>query len=391
MLFTNRIIPAQEGSPAYFTRSQTNPHETSGLSARLSQFWGHGGDSATVGPIRTGCVTQGVNEEASAVDNSRLLKSDGTADASTPEFTRLADRAADGVSGVLHRAHLHHIRRAGRRIHPSNRSAHRVRHAHRRRLERAWRHGRAHRFFSAASWSADAAGLVLSDLIVTLLVPAGAALTVAVDDALFHRSGKRVHAAGWCHDGSAEGPKKVAWGNNWVIAGLVVDLPFMTRPVCLPVLFRLWKPKGVTKLVLARQLVDTLAERYPGRKIHVVADAAYATRELRSLPAQVTVTSRLRRNAALYDLAPPRTGKRGRPRLKGKRLGAPADLAAAASWRKVIVTRYGRDEQVWAVERRCLWYGALGCQQVRLVLVREAGRDHGYDLALATTDPDSPT
>ncbi|MGH8888070.1 MAG: transposase [Egibacteraceae bacterium] len=96
----------------------------------------------------------------------------------------------------------------------------------------------------------------------------------------------------------------------------------------------------MTKPVLARQLIDTLAERYPDRRIHVVADAAWATRELRHLPARVTVTSRLRRNAVLYDLAPPRTGQRGRPRLKGKRLGAPADLAAAASWHKVTVTRY---------------------------------------------------
>ncbi|MGH8900591.1 MAG: transposase [Egibacteraceae bacterium] len=215
-----------------------------------------------------------MNEEASAVDNSRLLKSDGTADASTPEFTRLADRAADGVSGCFTAPTF--ITFAALAVGFIRQTA-----AHTvcgmltgAGLERAWHHGRAHRFFSAARWSADAVGLVLSDLIVTLLVPAGVALTVAVDDTLFHRSGKRVHAAGWCHDGSAKGPKKVAWGNNWVIAGLVVDLPFMTRPVCLPVLFRLWKPKGVTKLALARQLIDTLAERYPDRKIHVVADAA---------------------------------------------------------------------------------------------------------------------
>jgi DDE superfamily endonuclease len=260
-------------------------------------------------------------------------------------------------------------------------------------LERVWHHSRAHRFFSDARWSADALGLVLADLIVAHLVPPGAALTVAIDDTLLRRSGKKVFAASWCHDGSAKGPRKVAWGNNWVIAGLVVTLPFTTRPVCLPVLLRLWRPKGVTKLVLARQLTDTLAGRYPDRSIHVVADAAYATSELRGLPARVTVTSRLRRNAVLSDLAPPRTGRPGRPRLKGKRLGAPADLAAEARWDKVTVTRYGRHEQVWVSERRCLWHGALGCQQVRVVLVREAGRDHergGYDLALVTTDLDSP-
>jgi hypothetical protein len=160
-------------------------------------------------------------------------------------------------------------------------------------------------FFSDARWSVDAVGLALADLIVCHLVPADAALTVAIDDTLFRRSGRKVHAASWCHDGSAKGPRKVAWGNNWVIAGLVVTLAFTTRPVCLPVLFRLWELKGVTKLVLARQLIDTLACRYPDRNIHVVVDAAYATRELRGLPARVSVTSRLRRNAVLYDLTPP--------------------------------------------------------------------------------------
>jgi DDE superfamily endonuclease len=260
-------------------------------------------------------------------------------------------------------------------------------------LERTWHHSRAHRFFSQAKWSADQVGLALADLIVAHLVPPDAPLLVAIDDTLLHRSGKKVHAASWCHDGSANGPRKVAWGNNWVIAGLVVTVAFMTRPVCLPVLFRLWKPKGATKLVLARQLIDTLADRYPDRNIHVVADAAYATRELRGLPARVTVTSRLRRNAVLYDLAPPRTGKRGRPRLKGKRLGSPSDLAANADWRKVRVTRYGREEQVWVAQRRCLWYGAFGGQPVRIVLVGEIGRKHergAYDLALVTTDPNSP-
>jgi hypothetical protein len=98
-----------------------------------------------------------------------------------------------------------------------------------------------------------------------------------------------------------------------VIAGLIVNLACMARPVCLPVLLRLWKPKGVTKPVLARQLIDLLARRYPGRRVHVVADAAYATRGLAGLPKRVTLTCRLRANAVLYELAPPRTGKRDGP------------------------------------------------------------------------------
>jgi hypothetical protein len=51
-----------------------------------------------------------------------------------------------------------------------------------------------------------------------------------------------------------------------------------------------------------------------------VADAAYAGKELARLPATVTWTTRLRKDAALYELPGPRTGRRGRPRVKGTRL-----------------------------------------------------------------------
>lgn len=52
-------------------------------------------------------------------------------------------------------------------------------------------HHRLHRFFSVNRWSADALGLVLARLVVERLLPAGAALEVAVDDTLFRRRGKR--------------------------------------------------------------------------------------------------------------------------------------------------------------------------------------------------------
>ena len=72
-------------------------------------------------------------------------------------------------------------------------------------LDQVWHHSRAHRLFSNARWSGDALGLVLADLIVTHLVPAGSPLTVAVDDTLFKRSGKKVFGTAWHHDGAAKG------------------------------------------------------------------------------------------------------------------------------------------------------------------------------------------
>jgi hypothetical protein len=39
--------------------------------------------------------------------------------------------------------------------------------------------------------------------VVTLLVPAGEPVVVAIDDTLFRRRGKKVWAASWFHDGGA--------------------------------------------------------------------------------------------------------------------------------------------------------------------------------------------
>ena len=183
------------------------------------------------------------------------------------------------------------------------------------------------------------------------------------------------------------GKDKTGYGNNWVIAGIVVTLPFCSRPVCLPVLFRL-VVKGTnskSRLWLARRMADSLAAALPGRTICVTGDAAYAGKELRKLPGTVTWTTRLRKDAALHELPPPRTGRRGRPRVKGARLPALAALAAGAAFTPVTVTRYRKTATVQVAAFTCLWYSAFGSRPVQVILVRDRART-GYDIALVTTD-----
>src|SRR5918995_251974 len=219
---------------------------------------------------------------------------------------------------------------------------------------------RPHRFFSVHRWS--------------------------VDDTLFRRRGKQVHAAFWTHDASQPG-RVTARGNRWVIVGIVVRLPFQVRPTCLPVLFRLWGGKGsATPVELARTLVGLLARAFPDRVIHVVGDAAYHGRPLRDLPERVTFTTRVQRNAVLYAPAPPPTGKRGRPRTRGDRIGNPTQAGVGASWRQTSVTRYGRTDTVAVAEVACLWYGAFGKRRGRLVLVGDRTAAPARELALFTTD-----
>jgi DDE superfamily endonuclease len=135
-------------------------------------------------------------------------------------------------------------------------------------LSRTWSHDRAHWFFARARWSPDDLGLTAAKLAIALLVPAGQPVLAAVDDTLFRRRGKKVWAASWFHDGSAQGPVKTGRGNNWVVLAIIVRLPFCTRPVALPVLAKL-VVKGTSsasRLWLARRMTAMLADALPGRR-----------------------------------------------------------------------------------------------------------------------------
>jgi len=254
-------------------------------------------------------------------------------------------------------------------------------------LSRLWSHDRAHYFFSRARWNPDELGICAAKLVIALLVSAGEPVEVLIDDTLFRRRGKQVWAASWFHDGSVQGPAKTGFGNNWVVLAVRVSLPMIRRPVAVPVMAKL-VIKGTTsasRLWLARRMVTRLAAEMPGRQIRATADSAYAGEELKQLPDGVTWTTRLRSNAALHDLPPERTGKRGRPRVKGDRLPSLAKLAAAAVFSQVTVTRYGKTETIAAAAVTCLWYSVTGAAPVTVILIRDKSKT-GFDLALVTTE-----
>lgn len=262
-----------------------------------------------------------------------------------------------------------------------------------------WHHSRAHDFFARRRWDADEVGLRLLDFLVVTFLKPGGPIRLAVDDTLFGRSGRRVWGAHYLHDGAQpEGSgRRTRWGNCWVVVVLVVSLPCLGgRPVGLPILFRLFRPRDdahpdrPSQPELARLLLDMILKRFPTRIIELVMDGAYATKAWRGLPDRVTVTTRMRANAAVFKLAPPRTGKRGRPALKGARLGTLAQLAATAVFEPVTITGPDgktRVEHVWRTS--CLWYGPFHTRPVAVLLIRKPDRTDGFDVAIASTDTDA--
>lgn len=170
-----------------------------------------------------------------------------------------------------------------------------------------------------------------------------------------------------------------------MIAALVVRLPCCPSPAALPVLFRLWRGKGTASQVqLAADMLDVLARAFPGREVHGTGDAAFHGEPL--VIEGTTWTTRLPASAVISGPKPPPTGKRGRPREKGDRIGTCADAARAADWEDVTVRIYGKEEKVQAAAVPGLWYGSFKSAAGQLVLMREPGSAKLYDLGIFTLD-----
>ena len=250
-----------------------------------------------------------------------------------------------------------------------------------------WR--RACWFFSGAVWDVDALGLAVARLVVKYLLADGEPVIVAVDGTLFKRWGKKVFQARWAYDGSAQGGKKIAFGNVWVIAAIVVKLRFCSSPVALPVLFRLWRGKGTASQVeLAAEMIKLLVGAFPGRPVHGTGDAAFHGQPL--VINGTTWTTRLPANAVLHGPKPPKTGRRGRPREKGDRLGTCAQIAQAADWQEEVICVYGQDTAVQVASCQALWHGSFKTAPGQLVLVRDLDSAKPYDLGLFTLDTQAP-
>lgn len=259
-----------------------------------------------------------------------------------------------------------------------------------------------HKFFYRARWTLDAlSAALLSRVIAPMILESGLTdadgkpvADLAVDDTTAGRYGKHVAHAGWFRDASATGPATqgtvIHWAHNWIVGAITLRLKNwpLTRWV-LPCVFALYRKRAdcdathpfATRQVLAARMVHGAAAALPGIRLRVSADGQYAARDfIEGLPEGVNLVSRIRRDAAIYALPPKRRprGKRGRRRLKGKRLPTPKEIAARRKkgWTTITVLRQGQEVKRQVLGITCLWYHVCRTEPIRLVIVRDpAGRE----------------
>lgn len=257
-------------------------------------------------------------------------------------------------------------------------------------------HAAAFRLFSEAAWNWDEVCRVMICAIVAHLVP-GMRIWVVVDDTLCHKRGAKVAFGGIFLDAvlSTKKHKVFRFGNNWVLLGIVVQLPLRKdRYFCLWGLWRVYEKRGTksrsehrTKSQLAAELVTQFACWFPDRTIQVVGDCAYLGQHLLlGREANVEAIGPIRWDAALTTpLCPERTSRR----KKGERLPTPAQiLADDGRWpaeEMEIDFPKGKRRLLVKVVRDVCWYQAAGPQPVQLILVRDP-QGQWRDEALLSTD-----
>lgn len=245
-----------------------------------------------------------------------------------------------------------------------------------------------HRVLSRARWSARLGGRRLLEQLIERFASEGP-VVIGIDDTIERRWGPKIQARGIYRDPvrSSKGHFVKASGLRWLSVQVLAPVQWASRIWALPFLTmlcpseRLRKERGLRHKKLtdwARQALLQVARWLPGRQVVAVADRSFAAIELlAAVSPYVTMITRLRLDAALYDPAPKRCpGQVGRPRKKGQRQPSLASRLSDPSirWAKVEVSPwYGRSacKLEIATGTAVWWHPGMPVVPLRWVLVRD--------------------
>jgi len=247
-------------------------------------------------------------------------------------------------------------------------------------------HDAYHRFLRVGAWKLAPLWRILLAQLIEHLGPTGV-LQLDLDDTLFHKSGRKIEGAGVFRDAVRSLPRAVVYarGLNLVVLTLRIRPPWGGEPLGLPINIRLYRKAGPSHSDLAEEMIRQLADWLPARRFVLACDGAYASLAGRSLP-RTHITSRIRRDAALYALPPPRRKHRpGRPRKRGRRLPSPEHLARRRrGWRRAAVDERGKTVKRLLLSLPVLWYAVCPDRPVQLVIVRDPAGKQRDDFFFTT-------
>jgi hypothetical protein len=262
-----------------------------------------------------------------------------------------------------------------------------------------------HRVLSRAQWSSLSLSKILLGLLIGVL-PVSWPVIIAVDETLERRKGKKIKAKGVYRDAvlSSQSNVVTSFGLKWECMTLIVPLPWCKRPWALP-FFSVLAPskksnekagrKHKTSIDWTRQMVK-IVSRWLKRPWILLGDGAYACMDLAiaCIQRHVTLISRLRLDAQLFEFVIPEKKKLGRKPIKGKRIRL-KDLLVDPNqiWRTGSVSWYGGEQiEVQYLSFVCLWYHAgVAPVTLRIVLVKTPDGKNAAETFFSTNIELEPT
>jgi hypothetical protein len=263
-----------------------------------------------------------------------------------------------------------------------------------------------HRALSQGHWCSRALARHLLLLLVAAFVPDGP-VVVGLDDSIERRWGARIAARGIYRDPvrSSRGHFVKASGLRWLCVMLLAPVPWARCVWGLPFLTvlapseRYAAKQGKRHKTLTdwgRQGLLQVARWLPGRRLIAVADSSFSVVALlRDLAPHLTVVTRLRLDARLYDPPPlRRPRRRGRPPLQGARLPSLARRLRdrRTRWRRTAVDGwYGhRTRRLDVATGTALWSHRGARVAIRWVLVRDPSGEKEPQAFLCTDQRAEP-
>ena len=195
-------------------------------------------------------------------------------------------------------------------------------------------------------------------------------LVFGIDETIERRWGAKIKARGICRDAvrSSSSHFVKTSGLRWIALMWLTQNPWTSCIWALPFLTILAPSKRYyesesrrhKKLTdWARQIVFQLRRWLPNRYLVVVADYSCAVLEFlatcQELSNPVTVITRLRLDAALYQPAPPYSGT-GRPRKKGARLPTLPSILQAPNTQFTLDWYNGQQREMEVTSQLAVWY-----------------------------------
>lgn len=259
-----------------------------------------------------------------------------------------------------------------------------------------------HRLFSHRKWCSRPLARIIATFVIDRFCPGGVIRLVGDETVDGHR-GKKVYGKARHRDAvrSSHSHTVYRYGHKWVVLAVLVDLPYTSRPIALPLAVALYrdrktneseKRKHRTPAELMLSLLALLMHWFPERKFVFAGDNAYGSHAMARFAyrhrRRMALVSKIVPDANLFEPPPrQRCGKVGRPAVKGKSLPSPCEVVKSTKKKRRLKVRWygGGVRNVEVISGTGGWFkSGKGLVMIRWVYVHDLDGTHRDEYFFST-------